>query len=183
MAGLVKTPSPSAKAVYLCGDPEEPGPIPRGRLSLERDGLHFTDPGGADMLIALEELKAVTVTGRRPEGVPGRTPRGTLRLASQHNGSVAVWEFAVDRPVAAQLRDRIDRLLARMRRPRLPYVEQLLGEPASETGSFAAIEPRPRTPRPPQSSRVVRRRRWILAGGAISVFVAAEVVIPLILSH
>jgi hypothetical protein len=183
MAGVLKTPSRSAKAVYLRGDPEEPGPILRGRLSLERDGLHFTDPGGANMLIALEELKAVTVTGRRPEGVPGRTPHGTLRLASQQNGSVAVWEFAVDRPVAAQLRDRIDRLLARMRRPRLPYVEQLLGEPASETGSFAAIAPRASGTPDSDRSRVIRRRRWLVAGGAIGVFVAVDVVLPIVLTH
>ncbi len=171
----------SAKAVYLRGDPSEPGPIPRGRLALERDGLHFTDPGGADMRIELEQLKAVTVTGRRPEGVPGRTPHGTLRLASQRNGSVDVWEFAVDRRVAAELRDRIDRLLARMRRPRLPFVEQLMGlEEGEETISIRKVEPS-NAGRP--VSDAVRRRRWILIGGLIAIFAAAEVALPLILAR
>jgi hypothetical protein len=195
--------SPSAKAVYLRGDPEEPGPIPRGRLRLERDGLHFTDPGGANMLIALEELRAVTVTGRRPEGIPGRTPHGTLRLASQHNGSVAVWEFAVDRPAAAELRDRIGHLLASMRRPALPFVEQLLGIDEGEapsgdvnghppngngaaragTSSFHQVEPEPNGDRSTPRSAIVKRRRWLLIGGVIGVFAAAEVILPLVLAR
>jgi hypothetical protein len=192
--------STSAKAVYLRGDPGEPGPIPRGRLRLEGHGLYFTDPGGADMRIELEQLKAVTVTGRRPEGVPGRVPRGTLKLASQREGSVAVWEFAVDRSLAAGLRDDIDRILAQMQRPALPFVEQLLeseGEPANGNGSNGhavnairvahdTTEPVPRI-KPSLGSRprseLVRRRRWILLGAVVAVFGTAEIIIPLLLTH
>jgi hypothetical protein len=190
----------TAKAVYLRGDPGEPGPIPRGRLRLQGHGLYFTDPGGADMRIEVEQLRAVTVTGRRPNGVPGRVPRGTLKLASQHEGSVAVWEFAVDRALAAGLRDDIDRILAQMQRPALPFVEQLLeseGEIASGNGSNAQDEngdwvPRDATDSGPRikpslasrpRSELVKRRRWILLGAVVAVFATAEIVLPLLLTH
>jgi hypothetical protein len=50
-------------------------------------------------------------------------------VAARSNGSVDVWEFAVERKAGAELRDRIHRELhaRRLRRPPLPFVEQLVG--------------------------------------------------------
>jgi hypothetical protein len=194
----------ATRAVYLRGDPGEAGPIPRGRLWAETDGLHFSDPGGADMRIEINDMRGITVSGRRPDDVPGRVPHGMLRVASQNNGHVDLWEFAVDRHAAAALRDTLGAARAARQEPPLPFVEQILG-PASETSEFVAIKkgdvdgalmdggrktdrrrrtvpsrPRPSTPQ----SDTIRRRRLVaagfLAGGAL---ITAEIVLPLLLSH
>ena len=155
------------------------------------------------MRIELEQLKAVTVTGRRPEGIPGRTPHGTLRLACQRDSSVAVWEFAVDRALAAGLRDDIDRILAQMQRPALPFVEQLLGPEEGENlsngngsnghdmnrngvtkGELVPVQAIKPSLASRSRSELVKRRRWIFLGAVIgSLLVAAEVVVPLVLTH
>src|SRR5215211_4847684 len=129
MIGSSKQRPPSVRADYLRGDPTEDGPITRGRLELEPEGHHFKVPGGPDLRIELEALEALTVSGRSPYEHPRRRTRGTMLVAARRNGDVDVWEFAVERKSGAVLQDRINRELhARgLRRPPLPYVEQLVG--------------------------------------------------------
>jgi hypothetical protein len=120
----------SVRADYLRGDPAEAGPITRGRLELETDGLRFSVPGGPEMRIDLRSMEGLTVTGRSPYERPRRHARGTMLIAARRNGrTFDVWEFAVERKSGAVLQDRINRQLhARgLRRPPLPYVEQLVG--------------------------------------------------------
>ena len=119
----------SVRADYLRGDPAEAGPITRGRLELETDGLRFSVPGGPEMRIDLRSMEGLTVTGRSPYERPRRHARGTMLIAARRNGTFDVWEFAVERKSGAVLQDRINRELhARgLRRPPLPFVEQLVG--------------------------------------------------------
>ena len=119
----------SVRADYLRGDPAEAGPLTRGRLELESDGLRFSVPGGPEMRIDLRSMEGLTVTGRSPYERPRRHARGTMLIAARRNGTFDVWEFAVERKAGAVLQDRINRQLhARgLRRPPLPYVEQLVG--------------------------------------------------------
>jgi hypothetical protein len=81
------------------------------------------------MRIDLRSMEGLTVTGRSPYERPRRHARGTMLVASRRNGTFDVWEFAVERKAGAVLQDRINRQLhARgLRRPPLPYVEQLVG--------------------------------------------------------
>jgi hypothetical protein len=129
MLGHKDADAASVRADYLRGDPSEDGPITRGKLELEPEGLHFTVPGGPEMRIELEALEALTVSGRSPYEHPRKRTNGTMLVAARRNGDVDVWEFAVERKAGATLRDRIHRELhARgLRRPPLPFVEQLVG--------------------------------------------------------
>jgi hypothetical protein len=119
----------SVRADYLRGDPAEAGPITRGRLELETDGLRFSVPGGPEMRIDLRSMEGLTVTGRSRYEHPRRHARGTVMIAARRNGTFDVWEFAVERKAGAVLQDRINRQLHAkgLRRPPLPYVEQLVG--------------------------------------------------------
>ena len=173
------------RADYLRGDPSEHGPITRGRLELEPGGLHFSVRGGPDLRIELERLEALTVSGRSPYERPRRHARGTMLVAARRNGSVDVWEFAVERKAGAALRDRIHRELhaRRLRRPPLPFVEQLVGpvEPPDDTdspterdGDGSGGDERPRW-------RRIARPKVALLALAISAVVAAEALIALAL--
>jgi hypothetical protein len=178
MAGGTPKSPPGVRADYLRGDPDEQGPLTRGRLELEDRGLHFTVPGGPELRIELEQLEALTVSGRSPYEHPRRHARGTMLLAARREQSVEVWEFAVKRKDGATLRDRIHRELhARgLRRPPLPFVEQLVGPvepPASPSDHHvengAGAERRP------------RRRRLLVAFVALMIvaIIAAEVLVAL----
>ena len=119
----------SVRADYLRGDPSQDGPITRGTLELEPAGLRFSAPGAPDLRIALGDMEGLTVSGRSPYQHPRRSVRGTMFVAARCNGTVDVWEFALEREAGATLRDRINRELhaRRLRRPPLPFVEQLVG--------------------------------------------------------
>jgi hypothetical protein len=119
----------SVRADYLRGDQAEVRPMTRGRLELESGELRFSVPGGTDMRIDLRSLEGLTVSGRSPYERPRRHARGTMLIAARRNGTVDVWEFAVERKAGAALRDRIHRELhaTGVRRPPLPFVEQLVG--------------------------------------------------------
>jgi len=178
MAGGTPKSPPSVRADYLRGDPAEQGPLTRGRLELEDRGLHFTVPGGPELRIELEQLEALTVSGRSPYEHPRRHARGTMLLAARRDETVDVWEFAVTRKDGATLRDRIHRELhARgLRRPPLPFVEQLVGPveaPAQalddDRDNGAATESRP------------GRRRLLVTLVALMIvaIIAAETVLAL----
>jgi hypothetical protein len=182
MIGSPKQRPPSVRADYLRGDPTEEGPITRGRLELEPEGLHFKVPGGPDLRIELEALEALTVSGRSPYEHPRRRTRGTMLVAARRNGDVDVWEFAVERKAGAMLQDRINRELHTqgVRRPPLPYVEQLVGPvgpPNDSNGGNghagrhgeATADPRPG----------VRRLQFALIAFVITAVVAAEVILAL----
>src|SRR5919106_5222598 len=111
MLGHKQAQDPSVRADYLRGDPQEHGPITRGRLELEPAGLHFSGPDGPDLHIELERLEGLTVSGRSPYEHPRKHARGTMLVAARRNGSVDVWEFAVEREAGATLRDSIHREL------------------------------------------------------------------------
>lgn len=97
-----------------------------GRLALEPTCLRFTGPDGADLQIELEELEGVTVSGSRGgRRRSSRTPRGTMFVAAVRRMRPTVWEFAIDRSAGVVLRDRVNRLLARVGRDPLPFVEAL----------------------------------------------------------
>lgn len=119
----------SARADYLRGAPAADGPITRGRLELTPGGLRFSAPDGPELRIDLADMEGLTVSGRSPYERPRRAVRGTMLVATRRNGSLDVWEFAVARNAGAVLRDRIHRELhaRRLRRPPLPFVEQLVG--------------------------------------------------------
>jgi len=175
--------APRVRADYVRGDPTEDGPITRGQLELEPQGLHFSAPGHPDLRIELERLEGLTVSGRSPYERPRRHARGTMFVAARRNGDVDVWEFAVSRKAGATLRDSIHRELhARgLRRPPLPFVEQLVGPIESlhddaltapaENGHASEARRRPRLP----------RLRVVLLGLLITAVVAAEVVLGLAL--
>ena len=183
MAGGTAKSAPSVRADYLRGDPSEQGPLTRGRLELEDEGLQFTVPGGPELRIELEQLEALTVSGRSPYERPRRHARGTMLVAARRNESVEVWEFAVTRKDGATLRDRIHRELhARgLRRPPLPFVEQLVGpvEPPAETHPAAGGGESEGERR--SLWRRITRPRVVLVTLLISAVVAAEVLIALAL--
>jgi hypothetical protein len=175
--------APSVRADYLRGDPSEQGPLTRGRLELEEEGLHFTIPGGPELRIELEELEALTVSGRSPYERPRRHARGTMLVAARRNQSVEVWEFAVERKAGATLRDRIHRELhARgLRRPPLPFVEQLVGpleSPAEESHAPVAAGDGS-TGEKRSLWRTIARPRVALLALLIAAVVAAEILIAL----
>jgi hypothetical protein len=185
MAASAPKSKPSVRADYLRGDPSERGPLTRGRLELEDRGLHFTVPGGPELRIELEQLEALTVSGRSPYERPRRHARGTMLVAARRNESVEVWEFAVERKAGATLRDGIHRELhARgLRRPPLPFVEQLVGPvehpaesppPAPSNGDGADDDRR-------SGWRTIFRPRVALLALLISAAVGAEVLITLAL--
>ena len=110
------------RADYLRGDPSQEGPITRGMLALEAQELRFSVPDGPELKIDLRDMEGLTVSGRSPYEHPRRRVRGTMFVAARSNGSVDVWEFAVERKAGAELRDRIHRELhaRRLRRPLFP---------------------------------------------------------------
>ena len=184
MAGNAEKQS-SVRADYLRGDPSERGPLTRGRLELEDRGLHFTVPGGPELRIELEQLEALTVSGRSPYERPRRHARGTMLVAARRNESVEVWEFAVERKAGATLRDRIHRELhARgLRRPPLPFVEQLVGpvEPPAESTRSPTANGEGSTNEDRSLWRRIARPRVALLALLIAAVVAAEVLIALAL--
>lgn len=175
--------TPSVRADYLRGDPAQHRPIRRGRLELEPGGLRFSAPGSPELRIDLGDMEGLTVSGRSPYEHPRRAVRGTMFVAARRNGSVDVWEFAVERKAGATLRDRIHRELhvRRLRRPPLPFVEQLVGpieeleedgRAAAETNGSGATQDR---------GFSIRRPRVVLLTLLISAVVAAEVLVALAL--
>jgi hypothetical protein len=184
MAASTPKGAPSVRADYLRGDPSEQGPLTRGRLELEDQGLQFKVPGGPELRIELEQLEALTVSGRSPYERPRRHARGTMLVAARRNDSVEVWEFAIERKAGATLRDRIHRELhARgLRRPPLPFVEQLVGpvEPPEETAPGAASNGGDATHKH-SLWRTIARPRVVLVALLIAAIVAAEVFIALAL--
>jgi hypothetical protein len=183
--------APSVRADYLRGDPTEHDPIIRGRLELEPEGLHFSGPDGPDLRIELERLEGLTVSGRSPYERPRRHARGTMLVAARRNGSVDVWEFAVEREAGATLRDSIHReLYARgLRRPPLPFVEQLVGpigppeEQLAKNGhaSKNGHDTDPADASPAQPSPRLWRLRFAIVAFAITAVIAAEVLVALAL--
>jgi hypothetical protein len=175
--------APRVRADYVRGDPAEDGPITRGQLELEPQGLHFSAPGHPDLRIELERLEGLTVSGRSPYERPRRHARGTMFVAARRNGDVDVWEFAVSRKAGATLRDSIHRELhARgLRRPPLPFVEQLVG-PIESLHDDAPTAPA-ENGHPSEARRRLRlpRLRVILLGLLITAVVAAEIVLGLAL--
>jgi len=174
--------APSVRADYLRGDPAERGPITRGRLELESRGLRFSAPGAPELRIDLREMEALTVSGRSPYEHPRKSQRGTMRVAARRNDAVDVWEFAVERKSGAAMRDRIHRELhARgLRRPPLPFVEQLVG-PVPPPGDDPAVVAE--EPRDTQRARgfSLRRPRVVLIALAGSALVLAEILVALML--
>lgn len=180
MAGSTEKRPPSVRADYLRGDPSERGPLTRGRLELAERGLHFTVPGGPELRIELEQLEALTVSGRSPYERPRRHARGTMLVAARRNESVEVWEFAVERQAGATLRDRIHRELhARgLRRPPLPFVEQLVGPVEAPTEAPSTTGNGDGSMRDERSLwRTIARPRVVLLTVLIAAVIAAEVLI------
>jgi len=182
MIGSSKQRPPSVRADYLRGDPTEDGPITRGRLELEPEGLHFKVPGGPDLRIELEALEALTVSGRSPYEHPRRRTRGTMLVAARRNGDVDVWEFAVERKAGAMLQDRINRELHTqgVRRPPLPYVEQLVGPvgpPNYSNGGNGHAGGHGETTAEPRPGH--RRLQFALIAFVITAVIAAEVILAL----
>ncbi|MGH2988722.1 MAG: hypothetical protein ACRDMA_02505 [Solirubrobacterales bacterium] len=128
-AATVESTPVTVRADYLRGDPAHDGPITRGTLELESDGLRFSASGGPELRIDLRDMEGLTVSGRSPYEHPRRRVRGAMFVAARRNGTVDVWEFALERDAGARLRDRIHRELHMrgLRRPPLPFVEQLVG--------------------------------------------------------
>lgn len=183
--------TPSARADYLRGDPAAEGPITRGRLELTPDGLRFSAPEAPELHIDLAEMEGLTVSGRSPYQRPRRYVRGTMLVAARRNGSVDVWEFAVARKAGAVLRDRIHRELhaRRLRRPPLPFVEQLVGPvppPGESNGSNGAAGPIEATAAaagPSLSARAslsLRRPGVALVALAALAVLLAEILVPLL---
>jgi hypothetical protein len=183
MIGSSKQSAPSVRADYLRGDPAEDGPITRGRLELEPEGLHFTVPGGPDLRIELEALEALTVSGRSPYEHPRRRTRGTMLVAARRNGDVDVWEFAVERKAGAMLQDRINRELHAqgLRRPPLPYVEQLVGPVGPPNGAHGhdGNGSRNGAETDGEARPGLRRLQFALIAFAIAAVIAAEVILAL----
>jgi hypothetical protein len=182
MIGSSKQRPTSVRADYLRGDPTEDGPITRGRLELEPEGLHFKVPGGPDLRIELEALEALTVSGRSPYEHPRRRTRGTMLVAARRNGDVDVWEFAVERTAGAMLQDRINRELHAqgLRRPPLPYVEQLVGPvgpPNDSNGGNGHAGGHGETTAEPRPGS--RRLQFALIAFVITAVIAAEVILAL----
>jgi hypothetical protein len=167
--------APGVRADYLRGDPSQDAPITRGRLELDPGGLRFSAPGAPDLRIALDDMEGLTVSGRSPYEHPRRSVRGTMFVAERRNGTVDVWEFALERKAGAELRDRIHRELyaRRLRRPPLPFVEQLVGpieeleSPTAAANGHSADDRKRRRP---------RLRVALLALG-IAALVVAEILI------
>jgi hypothetical protein len=183
MAGILSRErgAPSVRADYLRGDADEEGPILRGRLRLEDRQLRFSAPERPDLSIDLGDMEGLTVSGRSPYERPRRYVRGTLRVAARSNGAVDVWEFAVARKAGAMLQDRINRELhaRRLRRPPLPYVEQLVG-PIPPWGEEPARNGS-NSPSPEEGDVGSRLKRWCVALLALvaSAAVVAEVLVVL----
>jgi hypothetical protein len=173
-----KQQAPSVRADYLRGDPSEHGPITRGRLEVESRGVRFSAPDAPEMWIELQELEALTISGRSPYERPRKSVRGTMRLAARRNGSVDVWEFAVERTAGARIRDWIHRELhlRGLRRPPLPFVEQLVGP--IETSEWAAVERS--AGRAPDRSFSLRRPRVVLFAAVASLIVGGEIIAALV---
>jgi hypothetical protein len=174
---------PSVRADYLRGDPIEDGPITRGRLELDPEGLHFTVPGGPELRIELEALEALTVSGRSPYEHPRKRTRGTMLVAARRNGGVDVWEFAVERKAGAMLQDRINRELHAqgLRRPPLPFVEQLVGpvEPPNDTNGRNGHGSTNGAASGGEEHSGLHRLQFALIAFAIAAVVAAEVILAL----
>lgn len=135
--------APSVRADYLRGDPSQDGPIRRGRLEAVAEGLRFSARGRSpELRIALGDMEGLTVSGRSPYEHPRRSVNGTMFVAARRNGDVDVWEFALEREAGATLRDWVNRELhaRRLRRPPLPFVEQLVG-PIEELELRSRSEP------------------------------------------
>jgi hypothetical protein len=183
MIGSSKQHPPSVRADYLRGDPTEDGPITRGRLELEPQGLHFKVPGGPDLRIELEALEALTVSGRSPYERPRRRTRGTMLVAARRNGDVDVWEFALERKAGAMLQDRINRELHAqgLRRPPLPFVEQLVGPvgPPNDTNGRNGHGSANGAASGGEERSGLHRLQFALIAFAIAAVVAAEVILAL----
>ncbi len=117
-------PDPPVEADYIHGDPAEPGPIRDGTLSIKASGLVFSSPGEAELIIGIEDLEGITVSGSRVRG-GGSDRRGTTRVAAYRDEQPAVLEFAVDRAKGVQLREHLNRERAGIGQPPLPFVEAL----------------------------------------------------------
>jgi hypothetical protein len=173
--------TPSVRADYLRGDPQKEGPIARGRLEAAPRGIRFSGPEGADLEIDLRAMEALTVSGRSPYEHPRhRSQRGTMLIAARRGSSVEVWEFAVERKSGAVLRDWINRELhlRGLRRPPLPFVEQLVG-PVPPAGDDPTAADQGRN----HARRGFSLRRWHVAllGFLISAVIGAELLIVLAL--
>lgn len=183
--------TPSARADYLRGDPAAPEPITRGRLELAEGELRFSAPQAPELHIDLADMEGLTVSGRSPYERPRRAVRGTMLVAARRNGSVDVWEFAVSRKAGAVLRDRINRELhaRRLRRPPLPFVEQLVGPvlpPEQKNGFNGAAHPIAPVAAPAglempaRPSLSLRRPGVALVALAASAVLLAEILVPLL---
>jgi hypothetical protein len=175
--------APSVRADYLRGGGDQEGPILRGRLTLEDRELRFSAPDRPDLSIDLGDMEGLTVSGRSPYEHPRRYVRGTMRVAARSNGTVDVWEFAVARKAGAMLQDRINRELhaRRLRRPPLPYVEQLVGPipPYGEESAANGSNGAPRENLDDDRGKKLSRLRVALLAIVISAIVAAEVLVVL----
>jgi hypothetical protein len=179
MATRTEAVVPSVRADYLRGDPAQDGPITRGKLEADDGALRFTAPGSPDLRIPLSAMEGLTVSGRSPYEHPRRAVNGTMFVAARSNGGVDVWEFALERKAGATVRDWVNRELhlRRLRRPPLPFVEQLVG-PIEELENGAPPAPETNGHATPPKRRFGVLRVAVLAL-AIAAVVAAEVAIAL----
>ena len=171
---------PSVRADYLRGDPAKRAPITRGRLEAAPKGIRFSGPEGDDLRIDLRAMEALTVSGRSPYEHPRRrSQRGTMLIAARRNDSVEVWEFAVERKSGAVLRDWINRELhlRGLRRPPLPFVEQLVGPVAPPADDPAPSPDRAPDAKPGRRSGMLRLQFALLALVIATVIVAEALIV------
>jgi hypothetical protein len=180
-----------APANYLEGNPSHPDSILGGRLDCDPGGgLRFSSSRG-ELLLGLDSLLGISISGRTPARDDGNEIRGTMRVASLSRGEPAEWVFAVDRSAAASLQRQLNHELAARGRPALPHVEELVGFPSNGAARLPeeVADPAPidrvaaelghrldGADRKPSS-----RRRVVFWIAIAAVAVMLEILVPLIL--
>lgn len=169
------------RADYIDGDPAEPGPINDGTLALDSDGVHFSSDGRQGLHAGLEDLLGITVSGSGGHRHGVRSRHGTTRLAVRLDERPMVWQFAIDRSNAVQLRERINHALAGAGLPPLPFVEALYDFQPAVDPVFAEQPPAPLRTDHHEIDREAwfRQKRVIFALAATMVFL--EIGVPLLI--
>lgn len=181
----------AAPANYLEGDPTHPDSILGGRLDCEPGGLRFYSSSGDELLLGLDSLLGISISGRTPAREEGNDIRGTMRVASLSRGEPEEWVFAVDRTAAADLQEQLNHELAARGKPALPHIEELVG-----FRSAGASRPPDEVLRPTPIDRVAaelghrldgadppptNRRRVLFWVAIATIALALEILVPLIL--
>src|SRR5262245_16674435 len=114
----------AAPAIFMTQGGDGPRAGVGGRLGFDDAALRFTG-SGADLLLDVDSMLGMSISGRPVSGNGRGSIRGTMRVAAVADQAPAEWVFAIDRSAAARLRTEVNRELLSRGKPELPYIEEL----------------------------------------------------------